>query len=265
MNEDSTKFKGFHPAPKSLVLPLAVLEANLELWRLLKNKKFAGTYNEYERTLLSFQLVLGWCEFYQAYRSGRITAAFVIAKPERAALALGYFDEVGRTCGILEFHALKVTKLPVIEVINQPQLSREISLILCRKSMLSAGDIIDLFAQAGHDLVWRVMADGEMSPDLVHMTLGYFLQFRHLLESDKYGMITDCRQTDDGVVLHFSFWLKDSAHILKRAIADIALKLDVREIRWGNCVLTVEQFVRVVEEGPRCLSKIYPSREPEII
>jgi len=263
MHEDSTEFKELSPAADTILLPHILPEANLEMWRLLTKNYFAGTYNEYERTLLSFQLVRGWPDFYNAYTSGHITLIFVSAEPDQATMALGYFDEAAMEERIFEFNALKVTTLPSVEIMNQPQLSREVVVFLDSNTMFSASDLVNLFAEAGYDLVWRVFADGEKSPHLVEMNTGHFFQFRHSLESDHSGMMTECKQRDDGVVLYFSIWSKE-ADMFKRAIADLALRLDVRGIISGNCVLTSEQYSRVIEEGAHCLSEIYPSREAEL-
>ena len=261
MREDSTEFRAFSPVADSVEDGQILPEASLEIWRLVKNAHLAGQYRKYERLLLSFVSVFGWCLFQEAYESGRVEAGLFIDESEETELALSYFDEVAKQHGVLNFQALKVTGLPPVECMNQPQLGRDVFVILHGDRLLSAIEISSLFVVAGYDLVWRVLGDGEKSADGVEMNSGHFLQFRNLLQSDQYGMMTDCKQGEAGVVLHFLIWSQESMGAFRQAIADILVKLDVKEVRCGNCVLTSEQYVRVVKEGARGLSEIFPANE----
>jgi hypothetical protein len=261
MREDSTEFRAFSPAAESVEDGQILPEANLEIWRLVKNTHLAGQYRKYERLLLSFVSVNGWCQFQEAYASGRVETGLFIGESEETALALSYFDEVAKQHGVLNFKFLKATRLPPVECMNQPHLGRDVFVILHSDRLLSAIEISSLFVTGGHDLVWRILGDGEESADRVEMNSGHFLQFRNLLQSDQYGMMADCKQGEAGVVLHFLIWSQENIGAFRQAIADILVKLDVKEVRCGNCVLTSEQYIRVIKEGARCLSEIFPANE----
>ena len=261
MLEDLTAFKAFSPIAKDIQEGQVLPEATLEMWKLVKIEYSAGQYCQLGRMLLSFRAVHGWREFHKAYKSGGAEASFSIGESEDALLALRYFNKYAQQHGELKFSVLKVTELSPVEYMVQPQLGRDVVVTLKNDRLFLASEIASFFQAAGHDLVWRVFGDGEKPSDQVVMNTGHFLQFQNLLESDHYGMMTDCKQGEAGIILHFSISSRKSTDKFRVAIADMLEGLEVQEIRYGNCNLTFDQFVRVSKEGTKCLAEIFPARE----